>query len=102
MAKVDINDAIHEKFMEFVNLGIIKYYDQSENLLYIDRDKLAKILGYTIAVDVGDFMCSQPVFRKLSDINYSINPTLYLSDVVPFEALHTYVLNEIRDSIISF
>lgn len=100
--KVDINEVIHDKFIELSNLGIIKRYDAVNKLLYIDRDKLSEILGYTLIINVGERSCSDPVFKTLADINYLVNVSLYLSDVVPFASLETYVLTQLRDSIISF
>lgn len=99
--KVAIEEIIHDKFMELRNLGIITHYDTSTTMVYINRDKLAEMLGYTLVTNVGDYECSEPVFKRLNDINYSLNVSLYLSDIVPFSSLKTYVLTELRDSIIS-
>lgn len=101
MNKVDINAAIREKFNELSLLGIIKFWDDVDNVLYINRDELSRILGYTLVVNTTDCTCSEPVFKKLIDVIYSINVTPYLSDVVPFSSLSSYVLTEIRDSCFS-
>lgn len=102
MMKVNINEAIHDKFNELTSLGIIVRYDAERKLIYLDRDKLANILGYTLVVDCGRATCTTPIFKQLNDIYYSINEVLYLSDVIPYESLTSYVLNDVRTTFTSF
>lgn len=102
MMKVNIIEATHDKFNELTALGIIVRYDEVRKLIYLDRDKLANILGYTLVVDCGRTTCSQPIFKPLADIYYSMNEVLYLSDVAPYESLTSYVLNDVRSTFTSF
>lgn len=100
--KVNIIEATHDKFNELTALGIIVRYDDARKLVYLDRDKLSNMLGYTLVVDCGRATCTQPVFKQLNDIYYSVNEVLYLSDVIPYESLSSYVLNDVRTAFSSF
>lgn len=102
MMKVNIIEATHDKFNELTALGIIVRYDDARKLIYIDRDKLSNVLGYTLVVDCGRTTCTQPMFKQLTDIYYSMNEILYLSDVIPYESLMSYVLNDVRSTFTSF
>lgn len=102
MMKVNIIEATHDKFNELLSLGIIIHYDDTRKLVYLDRDKLANIMGYTLVVDCGRTTCTQPIFKSLTDIYYGVNETLYLSNVIPYESLTSYVLNDVKSSFSSF
>lgn len=98
--KVNIIEATHDKFKELTELGIVLNFDEDKQLLSIDRDKLAQILGYTLVLSCDN--ATLPVFKKLTDIYYTVNETLYLSNVIPYESLTTYVMNDVKDSFSSF
>lgn len=102
MMKVNVIEATHDKFNELTALGIIVRYDNARRLIYLDRDKLSNVLGYTLVVDCGRATCTTPIFKQLNDVCYSVNEVLYLSDVVPYESLTSYVLNDVRSTFTSF
>lgn len=102
MMKVNVIEAIHDKFNELSELGIVLHYDKIRDLVYLDRDKLSNVLGYTLVVNCGFETCSRPMFKKLTDVYYSINEVLYLSDVIPYDSLSSYVMNDVKSTFQSF